>query len=494
MNLAGIVNPHPPDALALVQGTRRVTFGQLRDELEHARSRLVARGVKPDDRVGLLCNASIEFVVSYLAVLGVGAVAVPLNPESPLEEIDGELAGVRPFAVVVGPSCERALGRLAERGYLTLSATELTSGTGPPACIVDRLAHDPAALMFTSGTAGLPKAAVLTHGSLLASIEQMELRVGTASTSEDVALLLIPPFHIFGLNAVLGVQLFVGGPTILAERFDPATTLALIESEKVSVIPGVPDLFAALATNPGARGDELASVRLAISGAAPLSAELAALFHDRFGVRLWQGYGLTEASPAVTAPDLNGPYDPTSVGSPLPGVEVRVVDSDGYEVVGGDPGEILVRGPNVFAGYFEDPEATERVLDADGWLHTGDVAVLSDEGAIAIVDRHKDLIIVSGFNVFPAEVENVLARHPGVLEAAVVGVPDAAHGESVRAFVVPQPGLWTGSSGAPDGLSETQLVRHCSRYLARYKCPAGVSFVRELPRSVHGKALRRELR
>jgi long-chain acyl-CoA synthetase len=494
VNLASIVNPHPPDALALVQGTRRVNFGQLREELEHARAGLVAHGVKPDDRVGLLCSASIEFVVSYLAVLGIGAVAVPLNPESPLEEIDSELSGVRPVAVVVGPSCECALEWLAEREYLTVGATELIAGSGPPAAIVDRLARDPAALMFTSGTAGLPKPAVLTHGSLLSNIEQMELRVGTAATSEDVALLLIPPFHIFGLNAVLGVQLFAGGPTVLAERFDPATALALVQMEKVSLLPGVPDLFVALATHPGARGDELASVRLAISGAAPLSAEVAALFHDRFGVPLWQGYGLTEASPAVTAPDLSGRYDPASVGSPLPGVEVKVIDSDGEEVLGGDPGEILVRGPNVFAGYFEDPVATERVLDGDGWLHTGDVAVLSDEGKITIVDRHKDLIIVSGFNVFPAEVENVLARHPGVLEAAVVGVPDPAHGESIRAFVVPRPGLWTGTSGTPDGLSESQLVRHCSRYLARYKCPAAVSFVRELPRSAHGKALRRELR
>ncbi len=494
MNLASIVSPHPAKALALVQGSRRVNYGPLRDDVERTRAGLGARGIEPDDRVGLLCGSSPEFVVAYLGILGLGAVVVPVNPASPAAEVDGELAAVRPTAVVVGPSDEREREWLAGRGYLAIDTAELVASTAPAAPIVDRLAEDPAALMFTSGTAGFPKAAVLTHGNLLANIEQMELRVGTAATSEDVAVLLIPPFHIFGLNAVLGVQLFVGGATVLAERFDPATTLALVQSERVTLLAGVPDLFAALAGHPGARGDELATVRLAVSGAALLSAAVAARFQDRFGVRLWQGYGLTEASPAVTFPDLEAHHDPASVGRPLPGVEVRIVDRDGDEVLPGDPGEILVRGPNVFAGYFEDSAATARVLDADGWLHTGDVAVLSDEGELTIVDRHKDLIIVSGFNVFPAEVENVLAMHPDVAEAAVVGAPDRAHGESVRAFVVPKPGVWPEASWAPEGLSETELVRHCARYLARDKCPTDVSFVRHLPRSVHGKAIRSELR
>jgi long-chain acyl-CoA synthetase len=281
---------------------------------------------------------------------------------------------------------------------------------------------------------------------------------------------------------------------VLAQRFDPASTFELVQSEQATILPGVPELFAALAGHQQANGEELATLRLAVSGAAPLAPEVAARFHERFGIRLWQGYGLTEASPAVTFPDLTGPYDPRSVGMPLPGIEVRVVDSDGNAVLGGDPGEILLRGPNVFAGYFEDVAATERVLDAAGWLHTGDVAVMSDEGELTIVDRNTDLIIVSGFNVFPAEVEQVLARHPGVVEAAVVGVPDPLNGESVRAFVVPEASLWPEGSEVPDGLSEPELVLHCARHLARYKCPGRVSFVRALPQSMHGKALRRQLR
>lgn len=492
MNLARIVGPHPAKALALVQGHRRVSYGQLRAQVARSRAGLVANGVGPDDRVGLLCPSSPEFVVAYLAVLGVGAVAVPLNPQSPLEELSQQLSAVRPVALVVGPAEEGAGESLVGRELVVLPAVDLPASTGPNAGMVDRLADEPAALLFTSGTAGFPKAAVLTHGSLLANIEQMGLRVGTAATSDDVALLLIPPFHIFGLNAVLGVQLFVGGVTVLAQRFDPASTFELVQSEKATILPGVPELFAALAGHLEANGDELATIRLAVSGAAPLASEVAARFHERFGIRLWQGYGLTEASPAVTFPDLTGHYDPRSVGMPLPGVEVRVVDSDGNAVLAGDPGEILLRGPNVFAGYFEDTAATERVLDAAGWLHTGDVAVMSDEGELTIVDRRKDLIIVSGFNVFPAEVEQVLARHPGVVEAAVIGVPNPPHGESVRAFVVPQASLWPESSEVP-GLSEPELVLYCARHLARYKCPARVSFVRALPRSMHGKALRRQL-
>ena len=477
-----------------MQGHRRVSYGQLRAEVARARAGLVANGVGPGDRVGLLCTSSPEFVVAYLAVLGVGAVAAPVNPQSPLEELEQELSAVRPVAVIVGPADERAGEALADRGELVLRALDLQVSTAPEAGIVDRLGHEPAALLFTSGTAGFPKAAVLTHANLLANIEQMELRGGAAATSDDVVLLAIPPFHIFGLNAVLGVQLFAGGVTVISERFDAASTLELVQSEKVTILPGVPELFGALAGHTGATGDELATVRFAVSGAAPLSGEVAGRFGERYGIRLWQGYGLTEASPTVTSPDITGAYDPLSVGRPLTGVEVRIIDADGDDVVAGDPGEILLRGPNVFAGYFEDPEATDRVLDPAGWLHTGDVAVMSDEGELTIVDRHKDLIIVSGFNVFPAEVEQVLARHVGVAEAAVIGVPDAVHGESVRAFVVPQTGLWPDDSRAPEGLSEPELVGYCARYLARYKCPAAVSFVRELPRSMHGKAMRRQLR
>jgi long-chain acyl-CoA synthetase len=243
-------------------------------------------------------------------------------------------------------------------------------------------------------------------------------------------------------------------------------------------------MYVAWATMPGADRDAMRSVRLAISGAAKLPEEVAAAFTARFGVPVFEGYGLTEAGPVVTTGVGDLPR-PGSVGVPVPGVEVRLVDADGDDVEAGDPGEIWVRGPNVFAGYWQDPEATARVLTPDGWLRTGDVAVADADGWLYLVDRRKDLIIVSGFNVYPAEVEEVLRAHPRIAEAAVVGEPDPYSGEAVKAFVVPVAGTH---------LDEDEVIAHCASRLARYKCPTRVAFVEALPRNAVGKALRRALR
>jgi long-chain acyl-CoA synthetase len=239
--------------------------------------------------------------------------------------------------------------------------------------------------------------------------------------------------------------------------------------------------WAGLATLPE---DALATVRLAASGAAPLDPAVRRQVRDRLGVDLAEGYGLTEASPVVTTGVGHDAPD-GSIGVPLPGVEVRLIDSDGEDALVGDPGEVWVRGPNVFPGYWNDPEATAAALTPDGWLRTGDVAVVDDDGFLSLVDRVKDVIVVSGFNVFPAEVEDVLASQPGVADVAVIGVPHPHSGEAVKAFVVPEPGAH---------LEEDALVDHASRYLARYKCPSTVAFVDELPHGVTGKVLRRALR
>ncbi|MGO9196361.1 MAG: AMP-binding protein [Acidimicrobiales bacterium] len=500
MNLAQIIEPHPDSAVAFSFRGDELTYGGLRRRCAAVRRSLVERGIAPGDRVALVFGATPEFAIAYFGALGAGAVTVPLNPNSPAAEIDRELRAVRTSLVLVASGGQDSPGGLAaELRGLGHEVAELGSldGSGEPdddrdpVPIIDRAPEDQAALLFTSGTAGSPKAAVLTHGSLLANIEQVELRVGLAATADDVGILAVPPFHILGLNAVLGVQAYVGAKLVLLERFDPATMLEAIARERVTLLAGVPQMFAALADFEGATGTELASVRLACSGAAPLAEATAERFEQKFGVPIWQGYGLTEASPAVTFPDLSGRRQVTSVGMPLPGVEVRVVDSDGHDVEPGDPGEILVRGPNLFAGYFEDASATNGALDRKGWLHTGDIAVMSEDGAITIVDRQKDLIIVSGFNVFPAEVEQVLESHPLVEEAAVLGVPDDTFGESVRAFVVPVASIWPDGAAAPEGLTTDELAQHCMRYLARYKCPRSVSFVRELPRGIQGKVLRR---
>jgi long-chain acyl-CoA synthetase len=252
----------------------------------------------------------------------------------------------------------------------------------------------------------------------------------------------------------------------------------------VTVVSGAPTMWAAWAALPGTRPGALATVRLATSGAARLDTQVQRAIADRFGVVVREGYGLTEAAPVVTSgTGLDAPEG--SIGAPLPGVRVRLVDADGQDALVGDPGEVWVSGPNVFIGYWNDAEATRRAIDADGWLHTGDVAVVDDEGFLFLVDRIKDLIIVSGFNVYPAEVEDVIASHPGVERAAVIGVPHPHSGEAVKAYVVVRDGV---------AVEEDDIIAHCEANLARYKCPQKVMFVDELPESPTGKVLRSALR
>jgi long-chain acyl-CoA synthetase len=274
--------------------------------------------------------------------------------------------------------------------------------------------------------------------------------------------------------------------TILVDHFDAARAAELIRERRVTIVAGVPTMFGAFLELP----DELASpvtftsVRLAVSGAAELSVERAEEFRTRFGVTIHEGYGLTEAAPIVSTSAVADAPRWGSIGPPLPGIDVRLVGENGEDVMAGDPGEICVRGPNVFAGYWDDPEATARVL-VDGWLHTGDVAIADDDGFLSLVDRKKDLVIVSGFNVFPAEVEEVLLAHPDIADAAVIGVPNPRTGEAVAAWVVLEPGA---------SLTVEQVRDHTARHLARYKVPATVEIVDALPRTEAGKLLRRELR
>ena len=283
-------------------------------------------------------------------------------------------------------------------------------------------------LLFTAGTAGAPKPAMLTHGSLLANLEQMQAHPGLRIGPDDVALAVLPLFHVFGLNVVLGLTLAAGGAISLVDHFHPTETLARVRADAVTVIAAVPAIFEAwLALDASSAPDDaLARVRLCVSGAAPLPPSVVDAMHERFGVDVHDGYGLTEASPVVTTSAVSARPRAGSVGPPLPGVEVRLVDTDGQDVLDGDPGEILVRGPNVFAGYWRDPEASARVL-AGGWLHTGDIGVADSDGWLSLVERAKDVIIVSGFNVYPGEVEQVLGAHPDVADVAVVGRAASAH-------------------------------------------------------------------
>jgi long-chain acyl-CoA synthetase len=483
VNLAAAIEAHPANAPALVSIGGVTSYGQLRSQVAEIRGALVARGVEPGDRIAIVAANDPHFVVAYLGVLGVGAVAVPLNPLSPPLELERELGMVDARLALVDRASGPALGEV-------VAIADLLGAKGAEQVpLVDRSDDDLAVLLFTSGTAGLPRAATLTHGNLRANIEQIRAGPGGEATSaDDVALGVIPLFHIFGLNAVLGLALTVGSSVVLVDRFDPHSTLELIAEHKVTVVSAVPTMWRAWADLPSVIGDAdanpMASVRLAVSGAAPLDPVVRRAVAARHGVELAEGYGLTEASPVVTSGAGLGAPD-GSIGLPLPGLRVRLIDRFGEDALVGDPGEIWVEGPNVFPGYWNDAEATRAALTDDGWLRTGDLAVVDDDGFLRLVDRAKDVIIVSGFNVVPAEVEAVLVRHPDVAEAAVVSVPHPHTGEAVKAFVVPAPGARIG---------EDTLIEYTSHHLARYKCPSTVALVDRLPHGLTGKLLRRELR
>jgi long-chain acyl-CoA synthetase len=502
MNLATIIDPHPDDAIAFISRGQRTTYAELRRQVGELRGGLSRHGVGPGDRVAVVSANTWFFAVTYLAALGAGAVVVPLNPSSPAAELTEQLGLVRPKALVVGPAGREAVAEintaalgvelmLVPSGIKldgALSLDDLFGGEATP--VVDRADDDLAALLFTSGTSGAPKAAMLTHGSLRANLEQAQRHPGRAVRSDDVVLGVLPLFHIFGLNVVLGLTLFAGASVVLIERFDPVTALETVVNHKVTIVLGAPPMFTAWATMPATEledGDAnpMASVRLVLTGAAPLTSEVAVAFEQRFGLPLRQGYGLTEASPIVTSSVVDGEPKPDSIGVPLPGLEVRLIDEEGEDAPAGDAGEIWVRGPNVFAGYWENPDATASAVDDQGWLHTGDIAVVDDDGFLFIVDRAKDLIIVSGFNVYPAEVEEALLEHPGIAQVAVAGVSHPYSGETVKAFVVSESGRH---------LEEDEVIEFCADRLARYKCPTKVMFVNELPVGAAGKLLRRSLR
>jgi long-chain acyl-CoA synthetase len=506
VNLASLLDGHDPAAVALVHRNRSTTYGELVDRVARVRGGLAGLGLAAGDRIGLTMANSPAFAVAELASLGLGLVVVPLNPDSPPAEIEAQLAAVGVRAVVADAGGRRAIAgtdreRLPDLEHVIVTdagvvAEARTDGTSPSvtSSLDELLQSDPmpvaevaddhlAALLFTSGTAGAPRAAMLSHGNLQSNLDQ----IGTSPDRigpDDVVFGVLPLFHIYGLNVALHATLARGATLVMVQRFDPATALDTIRERGVTVVPGAPSMWHAFAVCAAADPAAFATVRLALSGAAKLSEADARTLESRFGVQVREGYGLTEASPAVTT-SLGVAPRYGSIGVALPGVDVRLVDTDGSDVLTDDAGEIWVRGPNVFKGYWDDPEATARVLTSDGWLRTGDIAVVDDDGYLYIVDRAKDLIIVSGFNVYPAEVEDVIGLLPGVLETAVVGVAHPHTGEAVKAFVV---------TDADSAIDEERVIEHCEKHVARYKCPSKVMFVDALPRNPAGKLLRRALR
>ena len=498
MNVADIVAATAarlPDKAALVFQDRPIPYAALDERIERVAAGLCALGVKRGDRVGLIVHNIPQFVEAYFGIARAGGVTVPLNTTYTAEEVTFILADAEARAVVIA---EPFLGALDRGALPALDVVVVVGDTAPagaityermlahdgPAPKVDTVADDVACLVYTSGTTGKPKGAMLTHGNLMANLEQMGAVPVLAEAETDVVLLALPLFHIYALNAILGLTMQSGATAVLQERFDAVAALDAVERHRVTVLFGAPPMFIAWLNTPGVDARDLSSVRLAVSGAAALPGPVLEDFERRLKVTIWEGYGLTETAPGVTSTAMGSRAKPGSIGRPLPRAEVRLVDERDEDVEEGDPGEIIVRGPNIFAGYWHQPEATEAALRG-GWFHTGDVAYADDEGYLFIVDRKKDMINVSGFNVYPREVEEVLFRHPKIAEAAVIGIAHPYTGEAVKAIVVLKPGT---------AATEEDVIEHCRHSLARFKCPQVVEFALELPHTQTGKVLKRALR
>lgn len=487
-----------PDRTVIAFREQRISYAELEAEASRLASALAGSGVGAGDRVALWLPNHPAFASVLYGAWKLGAIAVPMHamltpPEARHILTDtearvlvcgaGQYAHATPSVLGDVPSLEEVI---VVDGAPRAEAVDFGAfvAAGDDSYAPADLPHEHLALLaYTSGTGGVPKGAMLTHGNLAANLEQVR-PIPTAVRGEDTALCVLPLFHIFGLNVVLNNAVHVGAQLVLLERFDAAESLEAIGEHRVSVVAAAPPAYIAWLSLEHGGPEHFRSVRVAVSGAAPLPREVLSGFAERFGTTIWEGYGLTETAPVVTSSSVSGVPKPGSVGRPLPGVEIRLVDPDGVDVVPGDPGEVLVRGPNVFRGYWRQPEETARAF-ADGWFRTGDIGVIDPDGDLHLVDRKSDLIIVSGFNVYPLEVETVLREHKKVADCAVVGLPDPYQGETVKAFVVFEPG----TSG-----TEEELVDFCGSRLAPYKVPGEIELVAEIPRNATGKVLRRTLR
>lgn len=489
------------DAPALVHGERRLTWSGVDALVDRAAAGYVERGLHAGDRVAVQLPNGVDWVVAVMGALRTGLVVVPVNTAYTDPEITHLLtdSGAR-LLVVAGERSELA-------GVPVCVGPP--SADGPPPAEAD----DPGALAllaYTSGTTGRPRGAMLTHAALLANQQQCLALDPPPVRTGDRVLLALPLFHVYGFNSGWGLVAATGACAVLLEEFDPAGSLALMAAEEVSAVPGAPPMYAAWLAVADAAGSDavlrrgFAAVRTASCGAAPMPGALFEAMRTRAAVTVWEGYGLTEAAPVLASTLATGRPKPECIGGPLPGVELLLRDTAGGPTAGPDPGsrvradvfgdpfgdedaegetgEICVRGPNLFGGYW--PDGADGP-DAEGWLLTGDIAYRDVQGDLKLVDRRRDLVLVSGFNVYPGEVERVLCEHPEVAESAVIGVPDQRSGEAVHAVVVRTPGA---------EVTEEQLREHAARSLARFKVPAAVHFVPELPHSLAGKVSRARLR
>jgi long-chain acyl-CoA synthetase len=446
------------------------------------------RGIGADDRVVVMLPNCPEVLQAYSAITKLGAVVVPVVFLLGPEEVRHILAHSGAKLLVTSPDlawkAEGWTGTVVLVGDAAAGAflwDELVAAETDGFQTVERRPGDLAVILYTAGTTGQPKGVALSHANLVSNARSAASLFELDRTQWSLAVL--PLSHSYGLTLMNAGHL-LGTRAVLLRWFNPELVLETIERYRVQQMAGVPTMFVYLLNYPGAEAFDTSSMKLWGSGAAPLPVEIVEPFEAKFGGRLLEGYGLTEASPVVSAHRYSGERRLGSVGQPIPGVEVAILDDDDRALPAGEVGEVCVRGPNVMLGYYQMPQETAQTI-RKGWLHTGDMGRLDTDEFLYIVERKKDLIIRGGFNIYPREVEEVLYAHPAVAETAVVGVPDPLMGEDVLAFVVTK----QGATATPEG-----LIAFCQDRLAKYKCPKHVRFVDTLPKSPIGKILRKELR
>ena len=494
---------------ALVEGDVRLRFPELRDAADEVARALLATGVEAGDRIGIWAPNMAEWAIAALGVHRAGAVVVTLNTRFKGAEaafvlrrsgarmlftvtdfLDtdyvallnrDEIPEVEEIIVLRGP--ER-LGTTSWKDFLQRAADVAPDASAARAVSVR--GDDTSDILFTSGTTGAPKGAMLAHEASVRAYDAWSTVVGLRRG--DRYLIVNPFFHAFGLKAGILACLLKGATIIPHPVFDVPSVMKRVEDEKVTMLPGPPAIYQTILDHPDLDQFDLSTLRLSVTGAAAVPVEMIERMRRELTFQtIVTGYGLTEATGIATM--CRHDDDPDTIsktcGRPIPDVEVRTVDDDGIEVVAGEPGEVVVRGYNVMKGYFDDDDATKATIDADGWLHTGDIGVFDEAGNLRITDRKKDMFIVGGFNAYPAEIENLIMRHPGVGQVAVVGVPDRRMGEVGMAFVVLRPG----ADVAPD-----DLVSWCREQMANYKAPRYVEIVEALPMNASNKVLKYELR
>ena len=487
-NLARNAVEHP-DRVAVHLGDQTTSYRELDDQSARVAGLLVARGIAPGTPIGIMLPNVPEFASVYYGVLRTGAVVVPMNPLLKAREIAyylGDSGAPVIFAWhVTGSEVEIGAKESDSEAILVDPASfpDLLATATPAPEVVDLAADDTAVILYTSGTTGRPKGAELTHSNLANNVEVTAadlLQVGP----EDVIFGGLPLFHAFGQTCTLNAAIFSGASLTVLPRFDAAKALGILAGQGVTVFAAVPTMFSALLHVPNRSDYDVSALRVCVSGGAAMPVEVLRPFEEAFDCIVLEGYGLSETSPVASFNHPDRERKPGSIGTPIRGVEMRVVDAAGNELPRGEVGEIAIRGHNIMKGYWKKPEATAEAVSADGWFRTGDIGRLDEDGYYYIVDRKKDLIIRGGYNIYPREIEEVLYEHPDVAEAAVVGVPHAELGEEVGAAVALKPG----ATVTPD-----ELRSYVKSQVAAYKYPRRVWIVDALPKGPTGKILKTEI-